>query len=71
MSVKITLLASAPTLDGISDMIARFYGSERKTLDKAAGDDLWAVCRAKDCTQHIPGVRVIRKGRRYRFEAIG
>ena len=61
----INLLASAPSLDTIGECIAKFYCGKSKTLvpqDKS----VWLLTRANGTT--IPGVRVIQKGRRYRFE---
>ena len=65
--MTVTLLSSAPSLDAISKSIARFYCGEEKTLAPTA-PDAWAVIRSdgRECS----GVRVIRKGHRYRFEML-
>lgn len=67
MATKITLLASAATLDGIRDLIARFYGGEEKRLWAVGGPEYIVL---QPSGAQIEGVRVILKGRRYRFEEI-
>lgn len=67
MSATITLLASAGTLDGIRNQIARFYGGEEKHIWAVGGPE-YIVLQPNGA--QIEGVRVILKGRRYRFEAI-
>lgn len=63
------LLASAPTLDAIGDSIARFYCGERKTLEPEADKpNAWLVIRA-DRTPLL-GVRVFKRGKRFRFEMV-
>lgn len=62
---KWTLLASAPDLDGIGECITRFYGGESKALSHCGVNDVWLLQGAKGT---LEGVRVVRKGRRYRFE---
>jgi len=65
-----TLLASASTLDGINDCIARFYCGESKTLKPEQGKvNTWLVCRAHD-EEPLLGVRVFKRGNRYRFEMV-
>lgn len=59
------LLSSAPSLEALSKSIARFYGGEPRDLE-CQGADLWRVIREDGAA--CSGVRVIRKGRRYRFE---
>lgn len=64
-----TLLASAPSLDDIRESIARFYCGEHKTLTPETGKaGSWLVCRL-DGTPLL-GVRVVKRGRRYRFEMV-
>lgn len=63
------LLASAPSLDAMSESVARFYCGERKALTPETGKiDTWLVCHS-DGTPLL-GVRVVKRGRRYRFEMI-
>lgn len=66
-AVKITLLASAPTLDGIRDQIARFYGGEEKRVWAVGGPEYIVL---QPSGAQIEGVRVILKGGRYRFEGV-
>ena len=63
--MKTTLLASAPTLDGIKAVIAKFYYSEKDLLPVAPNE--WSVIGKNGV---INGMRVILKGKRYRFESI-
>lgn len=60
------LLASAALLPDIQDLIARFYGGERKHMILMAPNE-WRLERKEGL---IPGVRVVLKRGRYRFEAI-
>lgn len=62
---KATLLASAPTLEGIGAQIARFYGGEIKRLFHVGGPE-WIVLQQSGA--QIEGVRVILRKGRYRFE---
>ncbi len=63
-----TLYGSSGTIEGIGNVIADFYGGERKTL--AEGPDLvWTVRRASGVP--IEGVRVVLIRGRYRFENVG
>ena len=64
---RTTLLATAGTLDGISDAIARFYMGERKFLE-ACGPNSWRVTRSDGSP--LLGVRVFKRGSRFRFEMI-
>jgi hypothetical protein len=60
-----TMVGSSGTLDGIRKLIGDFYAGERITL-KPTGDNEWSVANSK---RVIDTVRVIKKGRRFRFEA--
>lgn len=64
---KPKLLASSPTLEGIQDCIAKFYGGERKKLQEYA-PGRWLVCRVSG--QHIPNMLVVLRNGRYRFETV-
>ena len=61
------LLASAPTLESITDAVARFYMGEVKTLEQEKLN-VWTV-HHKDGMQ-VLGVRVVKRGNRYRFEMV-
>lgn len=66
IALKYTLLASAGDLEGIRQLVVRFYGGDSKTLIPT-GNDSWKVIgtySSKECS----GVRVVRKRNRYRFE---
>ena len=63
--MKTTLLASSPTLDGIKSVIAKFYYYEKDLIPVAPNE--WSII-GKNGT--IKGVRVVLKGKRYRFESI-
>ena len=63
--MKITLLGSAPTLDGIKAIIAKFYYSEKELLSVAPNE--WQIYGKNGV---LNGMRVILKGKRYRFESI-
>jgi hypothetical protein len=62
-----TLLASSPTLDGITDAIERFHMGEPRALK---GDDETGYIVLDHLNQEIEGLRVIKKGKRYRFESV-
>lgn len=62
-----SLLASAPTLESITESVARFYMGEVKTLEEEM-PNVWTVHR-KDGMQ-VLGVRVVKRGKRYRFEMV-
>jgi len=63
------LLASAPTLDAISESVTRFYCGEQKILTPEPGKpDTWLVCRTDGSP--LLGVRVVKRGKRFRFEMI-
>jgi hypothetical protein len=64
---KPQLLASAESLDGILALIARFYGGEQKLLSHCGVNNVWLVQGSRGT---ISGVRVVQKGRRYRFESV-
>lgn len=65
--IKATLLGSAPTLEGIQEVIAAFYCGSRKTLRQEG--DAWRVLRT-DGTP-LTRVRVVGPKRgRYRFEML-
>lgn len=63
--MKTTLLGSAPTLDGIKTVIAKFYYSEKELISLSANE--WQIIGKNGA---INGVRVIFKKGRYRFESI-
>ena len=63
--MKTTLLGSAPTLDGIKSVIAKFYYSEKELLPVSANE--WQIICNNGA---LNGVRVILKNKRYRFESI-
>lgn len=60
------ILASSPSLDGIRDAIAKFYGGARKRLAQVS-EHSWILLRESGA--QINGVRVVKKGSRFRFEA--
>lgn len=62
-----TLLASASTIESITESIARFYMGEVKSLE-VEREGSWTVHRA-DGTPLL-GVRVVKRGKRYRFETV-
>ena len=63
--MKTTLLASSPTLDGIKAVIAKFYHSEKELLPVAPNE--WKIIGKNGPLKYV---RVILKGKRYRFESI-
>lgn len=63
--MKTTLLGSAPTLDGIKAIIAKYYYGEKELLSLVTNE--WQIIGKNGA---INGVRVILKGKRYRFESI-
>ena len=63
--MRTTLLASSPTLDGIKSVIAKFYYSEKELLSLSANE--WQIIGKNGA---LNGVRVVLKGKRYRFESI-
>ena len=63
--MKTTLLGSAPTLDGIKDIIEKFYYSPKDLLYLSANE--WQIIGKNGA---INGARVIFKKGRYRFESI-
>ena len=63
--MKTTLLASSATLDGIKAIITKFYYSEKELLPVAANE--WQIIGKNGV---LNGMRVILKGKRYRFESI-
>ncbi len=73
-SSRATLYGSSATLEGIRNIIADFYGGERKTLIAGPGPaSVWTVHRANGA--QIEGVRVVLtrgvfRGR-FRFEKVG
>lgn len=62
-----SLLASAPTLEAITEAVARFYGGEVKTLEEER-PNVWTA-HHKDGVQ-VLGVRVVKRGKRYRLEMV-
>ena len=63
--MKTTLLGSAATLDGIKAIIAKFYYGEKELLSLSTNE--WQIIGKNGV---LKGVRVILKGKRYRFESI-
>ena len=63
--MKTTLLGSSSTLEGIKAVIAKFYYSEKDLIPVAANE--WKIIGKNG---PLNGVRVILKGKRYRFESI-
>ena len=63
--MKITLLGSSATLDGIKTVIAKFYYGEKELLPVSPNE--WQIIGKNGV---LKGVRVILKGKRYRFESI-
>lgn len=59
------LLATAPNLDGIKQCIARYYYEEKEL--QQVNEKEWAVYSGD---KRIETVRVVKKGKRYRFEGI-
>lgn len=66
--MQTTLLSSAPSLDAIRDSISRFYCGQSKTAIPV-GENEWKLVDTISGDQ-TPGVRIIRKRGRYRFERI-
>ncbi len=62
----VTLLASASTLDSIVDSIERFHMGEPRALK---GDDEAGYVVLNHLNEKIEGLRVVKKGKRYRFES--
>ena len=63
--MKTTLLCSSSTLDGIKTVIAKFYYGEKELLPVSPNE--WQII----CKNGVlNGVRVVLKGKRYRFESI-
>jgi hypothetical protein len=65
--LKTTLLGSSGTPSGIGKLITKFYMGSPKEL-VAVSDTEWEVHGKKGKQD---GVRVVKKGQRYRFESIG
>ena len=65
MIMKTTLLGSAATFDGIKSVIAKFYYGEKELISVAP--DEWSIIGKNGV---LNGMRVILKGKRYRFESI-
>lgn len=63
--MKTTLLGSSATLDGIKAVISKFYYSEKDLIHVAPNE--WSIIGKNGV---IKGVRVVLKGKRYRFESI-
>ena len=63
--MKTTLLGSSATLDGIKAVIAKFYYSEKDLIPVDPNE--WSIIGKNGV---IKGVRVVLKGKRYRFESI-
>ena len=64
MKTKRQLLASSPTLEGLTEMICKFYGGERYHIS-------WGKSVCQESTNRIMKNVAVRKLKgRYRFEAI-
>ena len=63
--METTLLGSSATLDGIKAIIAKFYYSEKDLIPASPNE--WQIIGKNGV---INGMRVILKGKRYRFESI-
>ena len=63
--MKVVLLGSSATLDGIKAVIAKFYYSEKDLLSVSANE--WQIIGKNGV---INDMRVILKKGRYRFESI-
>jgi hypothetical protein len=64
-----TLLASAPSLEMIQESIARFYCGEAKDLEPETGKpNSWLVTGSTGTP--LLGVRVVKRGKRFRFEMV-
>ena len=63
--MEITLLGSSSTLDGIKTVIAKFYYSEKDLIPASPNE--WSIIGKNGV---IKWVRVVLKGKRYRFESI-
>jgi hypothetical protein len=61
---KKTLLASAPTLDGIINMCMKYFYADTVQL-LPIGENVWEVATGKG---KKPGFLVIQKKNRFRFE---
>ena len=61
------LIGSGPTLDKLKDAIAKYFYSPDIEL-KEVSDGVWEVHNSKG---KIEGFRVVKKGKRFRFEHIG
>lgn len=61
------LLASSATIEGITSMIAEFCCSAPGSIELQKKDGAFAVfIRGQECS----GVRVVKRGKRYRFEMV-
>lgn len=63
--MKTTLLGSSATLDGIKSVIAKYYYGEKELLSLATNE--WQIIGKNGV---LKDMRVILKGKRYRFESI-
>ena len=63
--MRTTLLGSSATLYGIKAVIAKFYYSEKELIPVAPNE--WQIIGKNGV---IKGVRVVLKGKRYRFESV-
>jgi hypothetical protein len=61
------LLASAPTLEMITESVTRFYAGEIKTLE-VERENVWTVHNPDGMP--LIGVRVVKRGKRYRLETV-
>lgn len=64
------LLGSSGSLEGIGDVIAKFYGGERKKLEPVRQGEVteWTVHQTNGA--QISSVRVVLQRGRYRFEKV-
>lgn len=61
------LLASAPSVEAIEQCVSRFYGGEWVWINP---ETLEIVKNRKGEPWTPTGVRIVRKGKRYRFEMV-
>lgn len=62
------LLASSPTLEGITKVISDYFFGSTITLDKVS--DRPEVHSVSNKRGVLPDYRVVKKGKRYRFEEV-
>jgi hypothetical protein len=67
------LLASAVSLAEIAKLVGRYWYSDTPYELRSAGKDVYSIHRPAHVVrpgQQIDGFRVIKKGRRFRFEEL-